>query len=234
MPSSPSIDLGWFEKLPGMGAQGAYDELTACAKLRRWEPGTMVCKAGDAAEWLCAIQSGTVEVRLSNAPRTLRLTVLGPGQIWGEMGVVGFHRRRTAEVHTLHEVVEARLILVDDLDRIRRRHPAVDRVLVEVLAERVRRLSGDIATLTLLPSTREMVRRWVLDRAARDADGIVRANQQAVGESLGLSRYTVSDYLRDDIAAGRVETARLGRSHVLRVPDTLALQEAIEADAGMP
>jgi CRP/FNR family transcriptional regulator, cyclic AMP receptor protein len=225
---SEDVDLGWFELLRARRAEAAYRELRDCSKPKRWPAGVQICRPGDEAEWLCVIQRGQVEVRLSNEQRTLRLTTLREGAIWGEMGVIGLHKR-TAEVHTLHEEVEARLILVDDLDRIRRRHPEVDRVIIDALAERVRRLSQDMAKLTLEPSTRSMVRRWVLERASGDPEGIVPMSQQDVAESLGLSRDTVGDYLRDDLKAGRIVKARIGRAHVLRVPDTLILQAAIDS-----
>lgn len=224
------IDLGWFRKLRARGATEAYDAIVACAQLRHWPARTRIYAAGDRASWLCAIQSGHVEVRLSNASKSLSLTTLGAGDLLGEMSIIEPHVR-TAEVRTLGDPVEARVILFDDLERLRRRHPEIDRVLVEVLMERVRRLSDDMAKLTLLPSTREMVRRWVLDRARRDDEGLVHLSQQAVADSVGLSRDTVGDYLAEDIRSGRIAKVQRRRAHVLQVPDTAALRAAIEADA---
>lgn len=225
-----TIDLGWFRKLVARDPK-AYDALLACAKLKRWPARTTICAAGDPASWLCAIQSGRVEVRLSSPDRekTLSLTMLGPGAIWGEMALTAPHVR-TTEVRTLDQPVEARLILFSDLERLRRLHPEVDRVLVEVLIERVRRLSHDMTTLTLSPTTRTMVRRWVLDRARKDEDGWVHASQQAIGDSLGLHRDTVGDLLRPDFDAGRIVQVRKARANILKVPDRDALHAAIEAD----
>jgi glutaminase len=74
----------------------AADEIAALTELsttRQYETGQRIISAGEPANSLFFLQSGTVSVKL---PSGVRLASLGPGMEFGEMAI--FERRRSADV----------------------------------------------------------------------------------------------------------------------------------------
>ena len=82
------------------------------------------------------------------------LTMLGPGESFGEQALLDHARRsRTASAVAL-EPVEARTLQRQHFDELRRLQPSVDRMLVEILAAQVRRLSTHLVEALYLPVER--------------------------------------------------------------------------------
>lgn len=73
-------------------------------KERRFASGETIFSEGDESEEAFVISEGRVEVLKGQAEAELRLAVLGPGDVFGEMGLLD-ERPRSATVRTLEPVI---------------------------------------------------------------------------------------------------------------------------------
>ena len=80
-----------------------------------------------------------------------------------------------------------------DFDELRRRHPSVERFLVDVLAAQVRRLSGQVLDALYMPADHRVVRR-VADLAALYNTGVepidIPIRQEDLASMAGTTRPT--------------------------------------------
>jgi glutaminase len=82
-----------------------HAELRRCGEDRVFPAGTLVFKAGDAAESMYFIFKGEVDVWIdTGSGGRFRLTTLGPGMVFGEVAFVN-QQRRTANVSAVTETV---------------------------------------------------------------------------------------------------------------------------------
>jgi len=107
------------------------------------EPGQDVFREGEAGDELYIVQEGEVELLTARGGQALRLTLLGPGEFFGE-GAVLEGRRREATART---VSPCRLLRIDGptLAELVRHHP-------EVGLHMIRRLSRRLATAYAVPA----------------------------------------------------------------------------------
>src|SRR5262245_45012860 len=113
------------------------------ARIRRFARNEVVFHEGDPADTCHLIAKGRVAVKVSTSlGETAMLAVLGRGDFFGELSLLGAHIR-TATVVAL-EATETLALSRDSFDEIRAEHPSVQGFLVEVLGEQVRRLSGQV------------------------------------------------------------------------------------------
>ena len=89
------------------------------------------------------------------------LTVLGAGEMFGELALLGDDRaRRSATVAAL-EAAETLSVHRLDFERLRADHPAVAEVLVAILSAQVRRLSRHLLDALYVPAEQRVLRRLV-------------------------------------------------------------------------
>ncbi len=118
---------------------------------------------------------------------------------------------------------ETRSVFRDDFVQLEREHPGVKDVLLQLLAEQLRRASDRIVEAHYVDADTRVRRRLVeLADAYRSADGdaVVPLTQEDVAAMAGTSRATVNRVLRDEQQQGAVE---LGRGRVI-VLDREALE----------
>jgi CRP/FNR family transcriptional regulator, cyclic AMP receptor protein len=96
-------------------------------------------------------------------------------------------------------------------EALRLQRPAVDRALVVMLAERLRR-AGRLIVEAHFVDAEIRVRRRLLELAAT-FDGPIPLTQEEIAQTAGTSRATVNRVLREEAAAGTVELGR-GRTTV--------------------
>jgi CRP/FNR family transcriptional regulator, cyclic AMP receptor protein len=178
----------------------------AIARRRTFARGEIVFHRGDPANALHLISAGRFAVRITTPlGDTATLAVRGPGDAFGELALVSTDGERSATVQAL-EAGETHSVLRDDFERLRRRHPSVDAILVAILAERVRGLSELLTEAYYLSADARVVRR--LADLADLYDGSVPLPQEAIAELAGTSRATVNRVLRQLEERGVVVLAR--------------------------
>jgi CRP/FNR family cyclic AMP-dependent transcriptional regulator len=189
------------------------------ARRRKFGRGEVVFHQEDPADTLHLIAKGRFVARVTTPlGDTAILSVLGPGEMFGELALLGGEEaRRSATVAAL-EPAETRSVHRIDFERLRARNPQTAGVLIAILAGQVERLSKHLVEALYVPADRRVVRRLV-EVAELFGDGVVPLTQEDLAGLAGTSRATVNRVLREEEERGTVKLGR-GRTTVL---DTEAL-----------
>ena len=190
------------------------------ARRRRFQRGEVVVHRDDPADTMHLVQSGSLAVRvLTPLGDVATLAIVGPGGVVGEMGLIRPAGMRSATIQAL-AATETYSLNRETFDRLRRDHPAVDALLVEILADRVVEVTGRLMDALYTPAPRR-VASFIESLADRYSDGTGTATipltQDDLASLAGTSRLTVSRVLRDMRSRGQVEVGR-GRLTV-RAPE---------------
>jgi CRP-like cAMP-binding protein len=196
---------------------GDVQRVLSIARRRTFRRGEVVFHMGDPADTLHLIVSGRFAVRVQTALSDVAvLTVLGPGELFGELALLEPDGHRSATVEAL-EVGETRSIHRPDFERLRREHPSVSDVVTMILAGQVRRLSGHLLEALYLPADRRVLRR-LADLAEAYGPGggevTIPLRQEDLAGLAGTSRATVNRVLREEEERGVVRLSR-GRTVIL-------------------
>jgi CRP-like cAMP-binding protein len=192
--------------------------VVASARRRRFSRREVLFHAGDPGEALHFIVSGWVAVYVTTPlGSTATFAILGPGETVGEMALVSpGHRTATAIALEPTETLSLRR---EQFEELRERRPGLDRLLVELLAQRVRRLNEDLVEAYFTRAETRVVRRLL--RVARrmperESRRVVRITQEDLAGLAGTSRATVNRTLRELERAGAI-VQRRGRVEVVDV-----------------
>ncbi len=213
-----------WELLQGV-PEAEVRELLAIARRRRFSRGEVVFHQDDPADTLHLVDKGRFAVRgIGQLGDAVMLTVLTPGDMFGELALVdGPDARRSATVSAL-EGGETLSIHRLDFERLRRQRPDTSQVVIAVLAEQVRRLSKLVAEAHYV-SAEKRVRRRLLEVSGgytppergevEDTEPrLVPLTQDDLADLAGTSRATVNRVLRMEQEKGAVKLGR-GRTEVL-------------------
>jgi CRP/FNR family transcriptional regulator, cyclic AMP receptor protein len=199
----------------------------AMARRRRFARNEVVFHRGDPADSLHLIAKGRFAVRIvTPLGDTAILSILGPGELFGEIALVSDRAERSATLVAL-EPAETLSVHRIDFEALRARHPETADVVISVLAGQIRRLSEHLVEALYVPADRRVLRRLIeLADVYGDDDGrvLIPLNQEDIAGLAGTSRATVNKVLRDAETRGEVRLER-GRTVVLDV-------EAIRRRAG--
>ena len=98
---------------------------------RSYRKNETLFHAGDPGSTLHVVEKGHVAIRVSTPSGDVAtLTVLGPGNSFGEQALINESATRTASAVAL-DVVETRTLSRAEFERLRQSSPAVGRFLVE-------------------------------------------------------------------------------------------------------
>jgi len=126
-------------------------QVLAIARRRTFRRGEVVFHMDDPADSLHLIVSGRFAVRVQTALGDVAiLTVLGAGEMFGELALIERDGRRSATVEALEDA-ETRSIHRPEFERLRAAHPQVADMLVGILATAVRRLSRHLLEALYVP-----------------------------------------------------------------------------------
>jgi CRP-like cAMP-binding protein len=196
--------------------EGDVQQLLSIARRRVFRRGEVVFHVHDPADTLHLIVSGRFAVRVQTAVGDVAiLTVLGPGDMFGELALIGGESRRTATVEAL-EAGETRSIHRPDFERLRAQHPSVTEVLVAILSAGMRRLSQHLLEALYVPADKRVLRRLgeLADGYAPGAaEAVIPLRQEDLASIAGTSRATVNRVLREEESRGSVRLER-GRTIV--------------------
>jgi CRP/FNR family transcriptional regulator, cyclic AMP receptor protein len=197
-----------FSGLP----QEEIRRLIAVARRRRFGRNEVVFHRDDPADTLHLIARGRFAMRVTTQlGETVTVAVHGPGEAFGELALVEEGIPRSTSVVAL-EPGETYAVGRDDFTRLRRQYPAVNEVIVLLLARRLRRQS-ELLVEALFVSAETRVLRRVCELSALYGDEIPLTQEDIAGLA-GTSRATVNRVLRAEAKRGTVELRR-GRTFVL-------------------
>jgi CRP/FNR family transcriptional regulator, cyclic AMP receptor protein len=190
------------------------------ARRRSWRRGEALFHEQDPGDSLHLIRQGHLAIRVSTPSGDVAtLAILGPGDSCGEQALVSGQHRRTASAYAV-DAAETLVLQREVFDGVRASHPGVDRLLVEVLAAQVRRLSTQVVEALYVPAESRVLRR-LADVAEQFAAGrpgprSVPLTQEDLAAMAGTTRPTANKALRTAVEAGVVALGR-GRAEVLDV-----------------
>jgi len=204
------------------------DAVLAQAIVRRIPRNSIILRQGDASRGAHVIVSGRVRIATNSEDgREVTLTVLGPGEVIGEMAMLD------------GEEVSADVTAIEDCELLaidRARFLAMLRAdsglclrLMAVLCRRLRRSNAAVEDLALhdLPGRLgRLLLRLAKDYGGRSARGVrieVRLSQKDLATIIGGSREKVNKQLRQWEQAGVL--AKEGGHLVILRPETLASAE---------
>jgi CRP/FNR family cyclic AMP-dependent transcriptional regulator len=207
-----------FAEVPGEEMR----EVLQIARRRRFSRGEVVFHQDDPGDSLHLIVKGRFAIRIM-APLgdTTTIAIRGPGDSFGEMALVSEEARRAATVAALEEG-ETLAVYRNDFARVRRKHPAVDGVLIAFLAHEVKRQNELLLEALYVPVERRVLRRLVElvnVYPAKDGEQWIPLTQEVLAELAGSSRATVNRVLNEEQRRGTVELRR-GRT-LIRDVDNL-------------
>lgn len=182
------------------------------AHRRRFATGEVIVHEGDPGDAFHLIAKGRVGVRVTTPGGSVVLVnVHGTGSAFGEQALIEPSARRSATIAAL-EPTETLSLNAAAFEDLRREHPGVDRLLVEVLSKEVRRLTNRLAE-ALYDSAEKRVLRRLLDLDAI-YEGVIPLTQDNLASMAGTTRPTANGVLRGLVEDGILELHR-GRIQLL-------------------
>jgi len=185
--------------------------LLSVARRRRFARGEVVYHHDDPADSLHLVSSGRFLIRVATPlGEAVTLALFGPGDIFGEMALVGTEPRRSATVEALVPS-ETFAVFQADFEWLRRQHPSIDRVLIALLAGEVRSLNERLLEAFYVSAEKRVLRRLVeLSRLFSDSQTAAELplTQEDLATFAGTSRATVNQILRQEEKRGTVELRR--------------------------
>jgi len=196
--------------------------LTSVITRRSLPRSTTVMASGDPTDSLYIVLSGRLKVMMSDAEgKEVILSILGPGEFFGEMGLID-DAPRSASVVSI-EACELLSIAKRDFKKCLAENFEMAQAVMRGLVRRLRDADRKIGSLALL-DVYGRVARLLLDMAETvDGEKIVtkRLPKQDIAKMIGASREMVSRVMKDLQMGGYIEVR--GSNIVLR--DSIVLPD---------
>jgi CRP/FNR family cyclic AMP-dependent transcriptional regulator len=184
----------------------ALEPIARLSLLRRVPRGAVVVMAGDRTDFVYIILSGSLKVLVNDEEgREVILSILGPGELFGEMGVIDDTPRSASVV----AATSAELVVItkSDFKRVMQENFDVSLYIMRNLAHRLRLADRKIESLALL-DVYGRVARLLLENAEKVGDEMVvtkKITKQDMAKMIGASREMVSRVMKDLAAQGLIE-----------------------------
>ncbi len=194
---------------------GLSDEvLTSVARvsmMRRFPRGQAVVCAGDRPDYVYLVLTGSLKVVVSDEDgREVILSILGQGELFGEMGMFDEQPRSASVI----AVVPSDLVLIPKQDFRHIMQDSFDvawRIMCN-LAERLRNADRKIESLALMDVYGRVAR--LLLEMAEDVEGrtvvVRKISKQDIAKMIGASREMVSRVMKDLGQQGLIEETPKG------------------------
>ena len=190
----------------------SVQRLLQIARRRRFRRGEVVFHRGDPADSLHLVAKGRFAIRvMTPLGDQATLALRGPGESFGEMALVGAKASRAATVEAL-EPGETFCVYETEFALLRHEHPAVNELLISLLAAEVRSMNERLLEALYLPVERRVLRRLGelarLYRGAADGPVEIPLTQEEVAGLAGTSRASVNAVLGDAQTRGLITLRR--------------------------
>ena len=188
---------------------------------RRLREGQILFTEGEPSDHLFVVRAGRIRV-LARSPQgaELVLSVLGPGEVIGELSVID-QGPRSATAEALDDV-ELLAVPAPDVRAVLEQHPGLLLSAAAELAGTVRRLTGSAGDLVFLDLPRRLAK-LLLSEATPGPDGVPRVDvgmsQTGLAARLGVTRQTLNRALTGLVRHGWVD--QRNGSYLLLDPDAL-------------
>jgi CRP-like cAMP-binding protein len=176
--------------------------LAHLALRKRYPKDTVVFFENEEGDFFFTILEGRIKVTiLGDDGREVILSVLGPGDFFGEMALLDNEPRSATAI----AVEESELLSLhrSDFQSVLNDNRSITSALIRVLSSRLRRANHQISTLALL-DVYGRVARVIVDMAREEGkrlrDGRIafrRATHQEIANRIGTTRETVTRMLKD-------------------------------------
>jgi CRP-like cAMP-binding protein len=184
--------------------------LAAGLRRRAYRRDEVIFHQGDPADTLHLIAAGRASVRVTMpGGEFVVVELLGPGDAFGELALVGPQSRRATVVAL--ERCETLSLGRDEFERLRTAYPGVDRFLIDLLARRVDRLNTYMLEALFVPAERRVLRRLLELCELYPADGqgiVIPVTQETLASLAGTTRPTANQVLRRLVTIGIVTVSR--------------------------
>ncbi len=182
------------------------EEIARIASLRSVVRNSTIIRAGDRTDNIYLVLAGALKVQISDPDgREVILSLLGPGEMFGEMGVIDEHPRSATVVSTAP--CDLVVIAKDDFKRCLAENFEVSLYIIENLVKRLRKADRKIESLALI-DVYGRVARLLLEMAEIEGGRKVvrrRITRQDIAKTIGASREMVSRVMRDLQLQGLIE-----------------------------
>ncbi|MCK0512581.1 Crp/Fnr family transcriptional regulator [Aromatoleum buckelii] len=195
--------------------QGLSDDTLAMvsrsAMMRRIPRGQSVVHAGERCDFVYLVLTGSLKVVVSDEDgREVILTILGQGELFGEMGMFGEQPRSA----TVVAVMPSDLVMIakNDFRTIMQGNFEVAWRIMANLAERLRNADRKIESLALMDVYGRVARLLLEMSEEVNGDTVVvrKITKQDIAKMIGASREMVSRVMKDLAAQGLIEETGAG------------------------
>jgi CRP-like cAMP-binding protein len=173
-------------------------QLATVLHRRRFPKGAVLFLRGDPGSSLCIVEEGWVKLVLtSDDGKEFTLDLFGPGDCFGELALLDVAPRSTDAI--AHEDCSVLLLPKADFDHFLDSHPRAARILLAVLARRLRR-DAILLHEAIFDGLPDRLARALLRMAdqlgdAREAVRVLPVTQDELASSLGVTRESVNKWL---------------------------------------
>ncbi|TVO52270.1 Crp/Fnr family transcriptional regulator [Denitromonas halophila] len=190
--------------------QGLSDErlvsVARCAMMRRIPRGQAVVRAGDPPDYVYFVLTGSLKVLVSDEDgREVILTILGQGELFGEMGIFEEQPRSASVV----AVMPSDLVMISkhDFKQLMRDDFDIAWRIMSNLADRLRNADRKIESLALMDVYGRVAHLLLEMGEEQDGEMVVvrKISKQDIAKMIGASREMVSRVMKDLGLQGLIE-----------------------------
>jgi CRP/FNR family cyclic AMP-dependent transcriptional regulator len=184
--------------LPGRFEPELFDKLSSYAVTQTVKRGATIFAKGDPGNNLFALRTGAVRIHVpSSRGKDAVFCLLHKGEIFGEIAWLDGQQRSADAI----AITDCELLVVERCNFVPlvHSHPEIALKLIEILCERLRRVSEQVEDVTFLelPARLAKALHHLAESGSRTKDGRkIVITQRDLGQMIGISRESTNRQLR--------------------------------------